>query len=83
MAREARHRPPVDHRFCLTPRAAVRPARWVDLEVEFAAEAPRPEWWEAVARVLVVLMGVARPLVVARPLPGVPGAITRKTSIDY
>jgi hypothetical protein len=73
----------LDHRFCLTPRTAVPPARWVDLDLEFAAEAPRPGGWEAVARVLVVLTGVARPLVVALPLLGVPGAITSKINIEH
>jgi hypothetical protein len=83
MAHEARRQLPVGHRFCLIPRTAVPPAPWVDLELEFAAEAPRPGWSEAVVRVPVVLMRVARPLVLARPLPGVPGAITNEISIEH
>jgi hypothetical protein len=65
------------------PRTAVRLARWVDLELEFAAEAPRSGGREAVARVPVVLVRVPRLLVLAHPLPGVPEAITSKIRIDY
>ena len=39
---EAQQQSLADHRFCLMARTAVHLTRWVDMQPELAAEAPRP-----------------------------------------